>query len=113
MSKQQRKEIFTVLGEIGTTEVTTERGKFTRHTFIPTSQPYMRDRLNKISLKKKVSVTFYEEITTRSDAQLAYYWIILQYLAEYAGYTPEELHNVIMIILFGTKTVKFDGKEYQ
>ncbi len=113
MRKSNKKEIFSCLGEIGETEVTTDRGTYKRHTFIPSSQPYMRDRLNKIPLKKKVTATFYEEIATRSDSQLAYYWVILTYLAEYAGYTPEELHECIMIILFGTKTVKFDGGEYQ
>lgn len=113
MSKHNRKEIFSVLGEIGETKVTTDQGEFIRHTFLPASQTYMRDRLNKIPLKKKVQVTFFEEMTTRSDAQLAYYWVILNYLSDYTGDTPEELHEVIMVILFGTKTIKFDGQEYK
>src|SRR3990167_9556750 len=94
------KEIFTVLGSIGTTKVKTERGEFTRHTFIPNSQDYMRDRLNKIPVGRKISVTFSEEIPTRSQMQLAYHWVLCTLISEHNGDTPDEIHDFIMRLKF-------------
>ena len=111
MSKHSQKEIFTVLGQIGTTEVVTERGKFTRHTFIPDSQNYMRDRLNKIPVKKKVSVAFSEHIPTRSEGQLAYHFVLCTLISDHTGDSPTEIHEAVMILKFGTKKVKLLGKE--
>lgn len=111
MKRDHKKEIFTVLGVIGTTEVETDRGKFQRHTFIPDSLTYMRDRLNKISLKKKVSVTFSEHIPTRSETQLSYHWVLCTLISDHTGDSPNEIHEALMILKFGTKKVKIMGKE--
>lgn len=113
MPKHNRKEIFSVLGEIGETEVTTDRGTYKRHTFIPASQPYMRDRLNKIPLKKKVSVTFFDDIPTRSQQQLAYHFVLLTLISEHTGDSVKDLHDGIMRIKFGTKKIKIMEKEVE
>lgn len=113
MSKTTNKEIFTVLGTIGTTEVETERGKFTRHTFLPNSQGYMRDNLNKIPVGEKVSVTFSKNIPTRSEAQLAFHWVLMSLISDYVGCTPEEMHDFVMRVKFGTKKIKIGKVEVE
>lgn len=113
MSKSISKEIFTTNGKIDIVEVDTEFGKKTRHTFIPDSQNYMRDRLNKIPVGKKVQVTFSDFETTRSDQQLRYHWVLVGYIAEYNQDTKEETHDAIMRLKFGTKKVKIGKIEVE
>lgn len=104
MPKHSQKEIFTALGVIEMVEG--------NHRFIPNSTKYLSDQLRNIPLKRKISCTFTEHIAERSKEHLAYYWIILGYLANYNGDIKEELHECIMIELFGTKKKNFNGKEY-
>jgi hypothetical protein len=98
-----RKEIFTVAGQIES--VKTEEG-FTRHTFLPDSQRYMRDNLNRVPLKKRIWCTFFEEVAMRSQQQLAYHFVLMGYLADHCGTSKNEMHDAIMRAKFGTKKIK-------
>lgn len=104
MNKASRKELFTVIGKIEIVEG--------RHRFIPNSTDYLADQLKGLPPKTELSCTFAKHVATRSQSQLAYYWIILDYLAKHIGDIKEELHECIMIELFGTKKRTFNGKDY-
>lgn len=43
---------------------------------------------------------------TRSEQQLRYYWVLIGYLAEYTGFTEDEVHDALMKLKFGTKTIQ-------
>lgn len=104
-NKYQLKEIFTVIGKMQLTE-----GK---HRFIPNSPSYLADRLSRISLGKEISCMFSEHVPTRSEAQLAYHWVLVHYIAEHCGYTDEEIHDAIMRLKFGTKNVIIGNRKVE
>ena len=94
--------LFKVLGSI--------QDRDGRHAFVPSSPAHMRDQLSRLKLGTKVSVSFEEQTYTRSDAQLAYYWVLIGYLSDYCGYTPSEMHDAICRLRFGTKTVTIGNR---
>jgi hypothetical protein len=105
MSKATRKEIFTVLGTIQRVE--------DRHRFIPNSPGHMSACVSRIPLGKPVSCTFYDQIPTRSEGQLAYHWVLMGHIATHTGYTKDEVHDAIMRKKFGTKKIKLAGMEIE
>jgi hypothetical protein len=104
------KELFTVLGTI---EIVKDETGFDRHRFIPCSPKYLSGMLSHVPVKTKVSCTFSTKIPTRSQGQLRYHWVLMHFLSEYSGFTPEEMHEIVLTEKFGLKTVKFNGKTYQ
>lgn len=101
--KDNRKEIFTALASVVEVE-----GK---KKFSLNSPGHWQMQVNKLWPGKKYGITVEEYKPTRSREQLAYYWVILKYLADYSGYTSEELHDAIMRRKFGTRTVKIGNLE--
>ncbi len=104
------KEQFSIIGHI---EILKDDKGHDRHRFIPNSSQYLSYQLRKIPAKTELTCTFSKHVATRSDQQLRFYWAILGILADYTGDVAEELHECIMIDLYGTKKKKFNGKEYQ
>lgn len=105
--KYGQKEIFTANGRI---QMVKDNAGKERKSFVPDSQRYLHDCLNRISpVGKPVAVTFTEHIATRSDQQLRYHFVLCGYIAEYTGHTKEEIHDCIMRIKFGTKVISLDG----
>ena len=113
MAKYGSKEIFSANGTIGKVETSDNGTVRTRHTFIPSSQRYLWDCLNRIPVGNKVSVTFFGHKATRSSSQLAYHHVLVEYIAKHAGYTHEEMHDAIMRLKFGTKTLEILGKKVE
>lgn len=105
MSKHSQKEIFTAIGHVEMFE--------NRHRFIPNSSKYLSDQLSHVPLHTEISCTFSEHVMTRSEAQLAYYWVIIGYLARHSGYRDKELHDGVMRILFGTKIIDIAGEKVE
>jgi len=105
MSKQTDKEVFTALGVIS--------GPPNRHELVFNSEPYVADQLNRLPVGKKVSMTIYESRPVRSESQLAYHFVLIDYIAKHTGYTKTEMHDIIMKDAFGTKIIEFRGKRYQ
>ncbi len=98
-----RNEIFTVLGTIESVEGV--------HRFVPSSPGHMRACVSRISLKKRIACTFSEDDSTRSEQQLRYHFVLIGYLADYSGTTTAEMHEAVMILKFGTKTIRIANKE--
>jgi hypothetical protein len=92
------KEIFSILGQFRQTE----QGK----KFIPSSPEYYRDRCSKMPLDKKFVARFYAKVPSRSQAQLSYHMVLMGYISEYSGCTPEEAHDAVMRAKYGVKKVK-------
>lgn len=90
---------FNVIGEFRQVEEN-------RRAFVPDSPAYYRDRSNRQPLNKKYQVTFSTKIPTRSEQQLAYHWVLMTYLSEHTGFTPEECHQLIKQLVWGTETIK-------
>lgn len=99
--KAGAREIFTVHGTIGVFD------GYKR--FVPNSPRYQTDEFRKIPVGKKVSMTISEFDAIRSDAQLAYHFVLMGYLAEYTGFTKEEMHDAVMRLKFGEKPVSLGG----
>lgn len=78
--------------------------------FVPKSPKHMRAILSRLPLGNKIVVTFSADISTRSDSQLAYHWVLMGYIAEHTGHSKEEIHDAVMRIQFGTKRIKLGDK---
>lgn len=102
-------------------ELFSVKGKITQHLnygmnikeFTATSKKYLTDNLNRLPVGKEVTCTFYEHKATRSNQQLRYHMVLCGYIAEYTGYTREEVHDAIMRIVFGTKIISLGGMNVQ
>lgn len=97
-----KRELFTILGEI---KVIDEK----KH-FVPFSRHHMDVCIWRLPVDKKVTVTFTETKTIRSKEQLRYHFVLMGYLAQYTGYTREEIHDAVMRIHFGEKAVILGDK---
>lgn len=104
MSKKKSKDktLFTVLGEIKVVD-----GK---KRFVTKSRAYFDTMLDKAPFGKIISCTFSAKIPTRSQAQLAYHWILMRFISEHSGYEIEEVHDAVMRMKFGTKKVNLANR---
>jgi hypothetical protein len=98
MSNSNDKIIFSCIGEFKDVDG--------RRRFIPDSPDYYVDRSSKQPLNKKYTCDFTTKVPTRSEAQLAYHWILCQYISEHTGFQPGEVHQMAKQLVWGTKTVK-------
>ena len=96
-----RKELFVVLGKMSLVE-----GK---KRFVPHSPKHLTSALSRIPLEKEVACTFSEHIPTRSRNQLAYHYVLVNYIAEYTGHSVKEMHDFIMRVVFGEKEIVIGG----
>lgn len=103
----KRKELFTILGTFQ--DVVNSDG-YTETRFVPKSTKHFRTVSRNAPKQKTIAATFYQEVATRSQNQLAYHFVLLGYLAEHTGYTKIELHDAIMRLHFGTKKVTLNGR---
>ena len=99
MSSTTNKDVFAVIGEFRQVE------EF-RRAFVPDSSAYYRDRSNRQPLNKKYTCTFSTKIATRSEQQLAYHWILCEYISEHTGFTADEVHQLSKQLVWGTQTIK-------
>lgn len=105
MNKQTLKEVFTILGSVQASEG--------RKKFVPKSLAYFNDRMSRIKEGQVLHVTFSTSIPTRSQSQLDYHWVLMQYIADSTGYTKEEVHEWMMVKKFGTSQVTLNGESYE
>lgn len=99
------KELFTIIGDIKIVDGTKR--------FVPQSPQHMKACVSRLSIGDKISCTFSKKTASRSQTQLAYHWVLMGYLSSHTGYTETEMHEAIMIILFGTKPIKIGDKTVQ
>lgn len=100
-----RKELFTVLGTVVVADG--------RKRFLPMSPGHLQTRMQSLPQGKKLAATFYDTVATRSGSQLAYYHILVQYIADECGYTHDECHDALMRLKFGTKTIELAGRSVE
>lgn len=100
----QRKPLFTVLGEI------VQEGN--RRAFRARSPGHLQTMLHKSPLGP-CAITFEKAESARSQPQLAYHWVLMTYLADYTGGSKEEVHDAVMRLKFGTKTLSLAGREVE
>jgi hypothetical protein len=98
------KECFAIIGEF--------RDQEGRRRFCPDSPAYYNDRCAKQPLSKKYTATFSTKIPTRSQSQLAYHFVLCEYISEHTGFTVSETHELLMREKWGTKLIKI-GKYSQ
>lgn len=96
-----RKKVFAALAT-----VKTDGGKKKLALLAP---EYWQSNVDKLQENKKYGIVVEEYKATRSQAQLAYYWVVLGYLADDTGHSPEELHDAIMRQKFGVKKIEVGG----
>jgi len=104
----KRTEFFTILGEF---KVVENKDGYNESRFVPKSTRHFRTMSHGAPKNKVIAATFYDTVTSRSRNQVAYHFVLLKYLADFTGYTTDELHDAIMREVFGTKVVKLNGKE--
>lgn len=104
MSSSSNKHIFSIIGEF--------RDVGGRRRFIPDSEAYYQDRCAKQPLGKKFTADFTTKIPTRSQSQLAYHFVLCEYISEHTGFSVSETHELLMREKWGTKQIKI-GKYTQ
>lgn len=100
--KDNRKQIFTVLGEV---KIDGDKKKFAF-----SSPAHYHQLISNLPVGKKLGVTFEEYKASRTQQQLAYHFVLMGYVAEHTGHTKDEMHDFVMRQKFGTKTVTILGK---
>lgn len=90
------KELFTILGEFKLVDG--------QKRFVPRSPSYFRQCQATAPLGKMVSVTFSAKIPSRSQAQLAYHWVLMGLISENTGYSTQEASDLVLAE-FGAKEV--------
>jgi len=65
---------------------------------------------SKTKVGEKGTITLSFKKLPRSQSQLNYYWVLVGYLAEYTGFTDDEIHEALMKLKFGTKKVKIGSE---
>ena len=91
------KECFAIIGEF--------RDQEGRRRFCPDSPAYYNDRSAKQPLNKKYTVSFSTKIPTRSQSQLAYHFVLCEYISEHTGFTVSETHELLMREKWGVKKI--------
>lgn len=99
------KEIFTVIGKVKLVDNSKK--------FIPNSPDHMKACISRLSIGHTLSCTFSENVASRSQAQLAYHWVLIGYLASETGHSEQETHEAVMILKFGTKPLKIGNRTVQ
>lgn len=94
---------FNVIGKIKIVE-----GK---KKFAMNSPEHFSAMIQRFGEGKELTATFSEKKTSRSRSQLAYHWVLIHYLATHTGYEDEELHDAIMRLKFGTKSITLAGQK--
>lgn len=97
----KKRVLFTVLGTVAMVEG--------RKRFVPFSIHHLNACISRYAVGKKVSATFSEIRFMRSDAQLRYHRVLVAYIAEHVGHTPDEVHDAIMRRVFGEKEIELAG----
>lgn len=98
-----KKELFRAVGEIKLIDG--------QKRWIPYSPPFFKSNINRLSVGRRVSAVFSSEETMRSLDQLRYHFVLCEYLSDHTGFSKEEVHDAIMRIVFGTKTIHL-GNEF-
>lgn len=96
------KKLFTVLGSVVQVE--------NRRRFKVNSPMHLESALRRLPMGKQIAITFSERVPTRSQAQLAYHWVLIGYIADHSGYTSEETHDAVMRMKFGTKSIRLGSR---
>jgi len=104
-STTTRKEIFTALGQVHVVDGVKK--------LVLKSPTYYQSQLNHLPTDKTIAITLAENVASRSRQQLAYYFVLVGYIADHCGYTREECHDVLMRTKFGTKKLRFMGKDVE
>lgn len=82
-------------------------------TFIlPKAKEGLRELLNSLPKDIKYKVTVEEYVPRHSSEARAYYrGFVVPPIAIHVGVSPDEMHEIILKHLYGTKTVEFKGSK--
>ena len=75
------------------------------------STDYYQSRLDKLPEGKEVHVVVSTKTPTRSQAQLAYFMVLAQYVAEYNGNTQKEMYPILIEDCFEPTYIIWRGEE--
>lgn len=98
---QKRKVVFTALAHVKIVEGVKK--------VVMQSPKHWMQQVSRLNVGKQYGVVIEEYKATRSREQLAYYWVLIGYIADHTGHTPEELHDAIVRQKFGTTLVEVAG----
>lgn len=103
--KSSKKELFVALG---TAQFVGEKKRF-----VPKSPAYLNQKIAGLPLNQLLELKFSVAVATRSSSQLAYHWVLMGLLSEHTGFTKEEMHDALMRLKFGTKTIRLGSKNVE
>ena len=104
------KEIFSIVGEFKDSKRINKNGvEVFQKVFVPASSEHYNQEANKAKTGQKYWINFTTRIPTRSKQQLKYHMVLCGYIADYTGFTREEMHAFRMAEQFGTKEITVGG----
>ena len=98
----KKRVLFSIIGEVKQVDG--------RKRFVPKSIHHLNACISRFPVGKKVSATFSEIRYMRSESQLRYHHVLVQYIAEHTGFTHDEVHDWAMRLAFGEKRVMIAGR---
>lgn len=99
---QVLKEQFTSLGTV----VETEQGKKIQLK----STAHYQTQLNKLPIGKEVSIQISTKQYTRSQTQLAYFMVLVGYIADYTGHSKDEMYPILIEEVYPPKEILWKGE---
>lgn len=78
--------------------------------FVPNSPSYLNQKMATLPLNTKIVMVMETPEATRSSAQLAYHFVLMDLLGEHTGYTKSEMHDAVLRLKYGIKEVRLGDK---
>lgn len=81
--------------------------------FVPHSVPYHHQGINRFSEGAKVRATYKEVKREHSRPQHNYHFALCGLISDHTGYTVDDVHDAMMKLTFGTRSVSLLGREFE
>jgi len=98
---------------LGTIQNLTGSDGIGRNRFVPNSVDFLHQGLRAFSVGTKMKVTYEDVKRKHTRPQHNYHFALCNLMAQHAGYTPEEMHDVMMKLTFGVRHITIMGRKFE
>lgn len=99
------KKMFSILGEVKLVDGWKQ--------FVPKSPEHLHAVIARLPVGKQLLCTYSERLPTRSEEQLNYFFVLVEYLCEYTGFTKNDMYQILIKDCFGVEKRVFLGKVHE
>jgi hypothetical protein len=74
------------------------------------SPTYYQSRIDKLPIGTELHITFSKKVLTRSQTQLAYFFVLVNYIADYTGHTVNEMYPILIEEVWEPTEILYRGQ---